>query len=211
MSGFILYYIDCLLSSIKSIILYGYRGVLYRYTMVENEFDKDTFEGLFKSHFGDLVGFVCSYVNDEAVAKDIVHDVFLVVLKNKKSLDVSYSLKSYLFTLSKNYALNYLKHLRVVAMNEREVIEALENADDELDAYEQRVARLNEKLAELPDKQRQVLMKCFVDGQKYRDVADELGISVNSVKTHISRGLKFLRNELKEEMVMLFMLKRERE
>ena len=107
--------------------------------------------------------------------------------------------------------MNYLKHLRVVAMNEREVIEALENADDELDAYEQRVARLNEKLAELPDKQRQVLMKCFVDGQKYRDVADELGISVNSVKTHISRGLKFLRNELKEEMVMLFMLKRERE
>ncbi len=211
MSGFILYYIDCLLSSIKSIILYGYRGVLYRYTMVENEFDKDTFEGLFKSHFGDLVGFVCSYVNDEEVAKDIVHDVFLVVLKNKKSLDVSYSLKSYLFTLSKNYALNYLKHLRVVAMNEREVIEALENADDELDAYEQRIARLNEKLAELPDKQRQVLMKCFVDGQKYRDVADELGISVNSVKTHISRGLKFLRNELKEEMVMLFMLKRERE
>ena len=172
--------------------------------MIGNDLNSDSFESLFKSHFGDLVGFVCSYVNDEEVAKDIVHDVFLVVLKNKKSLDVSYSLKSYLFTLSKNYALNYLKHLRVVAMNEREVIEALENADDELDAYEQRVARLNEKLAELPD-------KCFVDGQKYRDVADELGISVNSVKTHISRGLKFLRNELKEEMVMLFMLKRERE
>lgn len=52
------------------------------------------------------MGFVCSYVNDEEVAKDIVHDVFLVVLKNQK-LD-TYSLKSYLFTLSKNYALNYL-------------------------------------------------------------------------------------------------------
>ena len=53
-------------------------------------------------------------------------------------------------------------------------------------------------------------MKCFVEGQTYKDVADEMGISVNSVKTHISRGLKFLRNELKEEMVMLFLLKRER-
>lgn len=177
--------------------------------MLGNDLNNDSFEGLFKSYFGDLVGFVCSYVNDEEVAKDIVHDVFLVVLKNKKNLDVSYSLKSYLFTLSKNYALNYLKHLRVVAMNEREVIEALENADDELDAYEQRVARLNEKLSELPDKQRKVLIKCFVDGQKYKDVAEELGISVNSVKTHISRALKFLRNELKEEIVMLFVLKRE--
>ena len=143
--------------------------------MIGNDLNSDSFESLFKSHFGDLVGFVCSYVNDEEVAKDIVHDVFLVVLKNQKKLDTSYSLKSYLFTLSKNYALNYLKHLRVVAMNEREV-----------------------------------LMKCFVEGQTYKDVADEMGISVNSVKTHISRGLKFLRNELKEEMVMLFLLKRER-
>lgn len=177
--------------------------------MIENDLNSDSFESLFKSHFKDLVGYVCSYVNDEEVSKDIVHDVFLVVLKNEKNLDTSYSLKSYLFTLSKNYALNYLKHLRVVAMNEREVVEALQNADEELDNYEQRMARLNEKLDELPEKQREVLMKCFVEGRTYKDVADEMGISVNSVKTHISRGLKFLRNELKEEMVMLFLLKRE--
>ena len=170
--------------------------------MIGNDLNSDSFENLFKSHFGDLVGFVCSYVNDEEVAKDIVHDVFLVVLKNQKKLDTSYSLKSYLFTLSKN--------LRVVAMNEREVVEALQNADEELDDYEQRMARLNEKLDELPEKQREVLMKCFVEGQTYKDVADVMGISVNSVKTHISRGLKFLRNELKGEMVMLFLLKRER-
>ena len=184
--------------------------VSYMRIMIGNDLNSDSFESLFKSHLGDLVGFVCSYVNDEEVAKDIVHDVFLVVLKNQKKLDTSYSLKSYLFTLSKNYALNYLKHLRVVAMNEREVVEALQNADEELDDYEQRMARLNEKLDELPEKQREVLMKCFVEGQTYKDVADGMGISVNSVKTHISRGLKFLRNELKEEMVMLFLLKRER-
>ncbi len=178
--------------------------------MIENDLNNDSFESLFKSHFGDLVGFVCSYVNDEEVAKDIVHDVFFVILKNKKKLDTSYSLKSYLFTLAKNYALNYLKHLRVVAMNEREVIDVLQNADEELDNYEQRVARLNKKLGELPDKQREVLIKCFVEGQKYKEVADGMGISVNSVKTHISRGLKFLRDELKEDMVMLFLLKREK-
>ena len=86
----------------------------------------------------------------------------------------------------------------------------MQNAVYELDDYEQRMARLNEKLEDLPEKQREVLMKCFVEGQTYKDVADEMGISVNSVKTHISRGLKFLRNELKEEMVMLFLLKRER-
>ncbi|MBC5622888.1 MULTISPECIES: RNA polymerase sigma-70 factor [Butyricimonas] len=167
------------------------------------DFNDSTFEDLFKSYFQDLMRFVCSYVNDEEVAKDIVHDVFFALLRNKKRLDVSYSMKSYLFTLARNYALNYLKHLRVVAMNEREVSDLLENAGEELGVYEERLNRLNEKLAELPEKQREVLMKCFVEGRKYKDVADEMEISVNSLKTHISRGLKFLRNELREDVVLL--------
>lgn len=166
-------------------------------------FNDSTFEDIFKSYFQDLIRFVYSYVNDEEVSKDIVHDVFFAVLRNKKHLDTSYSMKSYLFTLSRNYALNYLKHLRVVAMNEREVVDVLENTGDELEAYEERVRRLNEKLAELPEKQREVLIKCFVEGRKYKEVADELEISVNSLKTHISRGLKFLRNELREDVVLL--------
>ena len=62
--------------------------------MIENDLNSDSFESLFKSHFKDLVGYLCShYVNDEEVSKDIVHDVFLVVLKNEKNLDTSYSLK----------------------------------------------------------------------------------------------------------------------
>ena len=157
------------------------------------DFNDSTFEDLFKSYFQDLMRFVCSYVNDEEVAKDIVHDVFFALLRNKKRLDVSYSMKSYLFTLARNYAL----------MNEREVSDLLENAGEELGVYEERLNRLNEKLAELPEKQREVLMKCFVEGRKYKDVADEMEISVNSLKTHISRGLKFLRNELREDVVLL--------
>ena len=101
-------------------------------------FNDSTFEDIFKSYFQDLIRFVYSYVNDEEVSKDIVHDVFFAVLRNKKHLDTSYSMKSYLFTLSRNYALNYLKHLRVVAMNEREVVDVLENTGDELEAYEER-------------------------------------------------------------------------
>ncbi len=171
--------------------------------MAKESFNDGTFEDMFRSYFQDLMRFVCSYVNDEEVAKDIVHDVFFAVLRNKKHLDASYSMKSYLFTLSRNYALNYLKHLRVVAMSEREVVEVLENTGDELDVYEERVSRLNEKMAELPEKQREVLIKCFVDGRKYQEVADEMEISVNSLKTHISRGLKFLRNELREDVILL--------
>ena len=176
--------------------------------MIGNDLNSDSFESLFKSHFGDLVGFVCSYVNDEEVAKDIVHDVFLVVLKNQKKLDTSYSLKSYLFTLSKNYALNYLRHLRVVEVNEREVTALLESASEELAEYDERFARVEEKLALLPEKQREVFLKCVVEEKKYQEVADELDVSINTIKKHMTRALKFLRGELQDETVLLFVLKK---
>ena len=161
------------------------------------------FVELFDLHYGNLVGFVYGYVRDEEVAKDIVHDTFLTFWNNRKRLDLSYSAKSYLFTLAQNYALNYLRHLRVVEVNEREVTELLESAADELAEYDERFARVEEKLALLPDKQREVFLKCE---KKYQEVADELEVSINTIKKHMSRALKFLRDELQDESILLFLL-----
>ena len=89
--------------------------------MSKDFLEHKAFVELFDLHYGNLVGFVYGYVRDEEVAKDIVHDTFLTFWNNRKRLDLSYSAKSYLFTLAQNYALNYLRHLRVVEVNEREV------------------------------------------------------------------------------------------
>ena len=172
--------------------------------MAEKLLDTRGFEELFGLHFNNLTGYVYTYVRDEEVAKDIVHDTFMTFWTNRKRLDLSYSAKSYLFTLAQNYALNYLRHLRVVAVNEREVTEWLESASDELEEHDERYARVEEKLAQLPDKQREVFLKCVVEEKKYKDVADELNVSLNTIKKHMARALKFLRDELHDDMVLLF-------
>ena len=166
--------------------------------MSKDFLEHKAFVELFDLHYGNLVGFVYGYVRDEEVAKDIVHDTFLTFWNNRKRLDLSYSAKSYLFTLAQNYALNYLRHLRVVEVNEREVSQLLEAASDELAEYDERYARVEEKLAQLPDKQREV--------KKYQEVADELDVSINTIKKHMSRALKFLRDELQGESILLFIL-----
>ena len=168
--------------------------------MSKDFLEHKAFEELFDLHYGNLVGFVYGYVRDEEVAKDIVHDTFLTFW------NLSYSAKSYLFTLAQNYALNYLRHLRVVEVNEREVTELLESAADELAEYDERFARVEEKLALLPDKQREVFLKCVVEEKKYQEVADELEESINTIKKHMSRALKFLRDELQDESILLFLL-----
>ncbi len=177
----------------------------YEYYMANELLDNKTFEDLFELHFTKLMGFVFNYVRDEEVAKDIVHDAFLTLWSNRKRLNPTYPVKSYLFTLAQNCALNYLRHLRVVIGNEQAVTELLEAANEDLNDYEKRLVRLEEKLAQLPEKQREVLVKCVVEGKKYKEVAEELDITVNTVKTHITRALKFLRDELQEDLIMLLL------
>lgn len=170
---------------------------------------KRIFEALFKSHFRDLTRFVYGYVNDEEAAKDIVHDAFLAVWQKLEGLDASYSMRPYLYTLCRNGALDYLKHLRVISENERELSTHLQaEADEDKEQLEKRIEQVKEKLALLPAQQREALQKYFLEGKKYKEVAEELGIALNSVKTHISRGLNSLRHDLREDLILYLLLHR---
>lgn len=162
---------------------------------------------MFRSEYQDLTRFTYSYVNDEEAAKDIVHNAFLILWRNWERLDLSRSLRPWLMTLCRNGALNYLKHLRVVSENERALSEYLCYEEDS-EEYERRLEQVREKMEHLGERQREVLLKCFVEGKKYKEVAEELGISINSVKTHISRGLSRLREELSDEMILFLIFLR---
>ncbi len=161
-----------------------------------------TFEEIFNLHYEGLIAFVYGYVRDEDTAKDIVHDVFLNYLEHENRLDLTYSVKSYLYTLAKHSALNYLRHLQVVELNEHEVSELMEQSG-EMDEYDERCEMLERRLALLPDRQREIFMKCVVDEKKYKEVADELGISINTVKKQMVRAMKFMREELCSEWMWI--------
>lgn len=171
---------------------------------MEELFDGQIFEKLFSKHFSNLTGFVYNYVRDEEIAKDIVHDAFLLLWNKRKCLNPVYPVKSYLFALAQHKALNYLRHLSVVKTSEYELETLFDSAAGELDEYEKRLVRLEEQLCLLSEMQHDVLTKCVVEGKRYKEVAEELGVSLNTVKTHLSRALKFLRNELQDRVVMFF-------
>ena len=176
--------------------------------MKEKIFGQKDFEELFYRWFNDLMNFVYSYLHDEEVARDIVHDVFLTLWNNRTHLDTSWSLKSYLFTLSRNYTLNYIRHQKVITHNESGLIRDSQEFQEEIGEYETTMERLREKLACLPEKQREVLVKCLVEGKMYKQVAEELNVSVNTIKTHIKRALAFLREEMQNDMILLFLFRK---
>ena len=171
------------------------------------EFDDKYFERLFEAQFERLMAFVCSYVGEEEVAKDIVQDAFMTLWNNRKKLDESQSVKSYLFAIAQNYALNYIRHRKVIAANDLPLNLYLSQQEENVEEHEKLLAALEEKLKELPLKQREVLEKCVVENKKYKEVAERLDVSVNTVKTQVKHAYAKLREEFNDkELPLVFWL-----
>lgn len=80
--------------------------------------------------------------------------------------------------------------------------------DDFYDEEEllQKRSQLLAELKKLPEQEYNVLVKIVLEDKKYKEVAEELHISVNTVKTHLSRALKMLRRFNMIEILILFNL-----
>ena len=67
---------------------------------------------------------------------------------------------------------------------------------------------IREAIQKLPEKTRAVVTAIVVEGKKYKEAAEELEVSVNTIKTLLSTGLKQLRQQFPDSLLLLFMVKR---
>ena len=155
------------------------------------------FEEIFRKYYPSLLAFVERHVGDREMAKDFVQDVFFKLYESKSDFPTEAGLKSWLYITSRNAALDYLRHLKVVDENQVLMAESMMYAAevDEL-LNEELVRRINAAIDSLPPQCQQIIRMSIFDGLKYTEIAARLDVSVNTVKTQISRGYKKLREEL---------------
>ena len=164
---------------------------------------KQLFETLFRSHFGELCGFSTKYVGD--TAKDIVHEVFIMIWEKFDSLSADTNYKSYLFTSVRNRCLNYIrdnkKHSDLDAILE---IAAATN-DDNIETIEL-AEQIEDGLDLLPEKCREIFELSRIEDLKYAAIAERLNISVKTVEGQMSKALRILRDHLSEFLIVLLIL-----
>ena len=166
--------------------------------------NKTNFEQLFKDHYNGLYYFAYSIVNDDELAKDLVNDSFEEIWNRRKKLDISYSLKSFLYRVVKNRCLNQLKKQEV----EQKYFDRAKHAPADTDEYRDNELVMEEimkAIEKLPEKGRNVFKKCFIENLSYKEAAEELDVSVNTIKTHVSHALKRLRKDLDKNALLLFL------
>ncbi len=171
--------------------------------------NNQTFEMLFKSHFKGLCYFAIRYVKDMDVAKEIVQDSFISFWEKRESIDVAKSPKSYLTTIIYNKSLNYLrdnKKFNNDLLSMEGVYPLVENHQPNRIEINEISDAIKNALSELPEKCREVFMLSRYEHLKYQQIADQLGISIKTVETHMSKALQHMRFRLAEFMTILLLI-----
>jgi len=172
--------------------------------------NKNAFEMVFKKYYSSLCVYVNKYCRNESTAEEIVSRFFFNFYEKRETLQISTSLRSYLFRSVRNTALNYLRdNSKLVSDNVSDDLFELnitETVHETLLGKELEEV-INKAIDDLPEQCKSVFVKSRFEGKKYKEIAAELNISVNTVETQMSRALKKLRVELKEYMqVLLFLI-----
>lgn len=163
------------------------------------------FKELFDVFYERLYAFSFKYVQDNYAAEEIVENTMLMIWERRKSLDTIKDLKSYLYTSVRNASFDYIK-------KEKKVVPINIEMHDSIDYFKQNVIEeethklLIDALNALPEKCRKVFELCCMEDLKYKDVAEELQISVNTVKSQRTRAIKLLKEKLKNSPFYLFIL-----
>ncbi len=165
--------------------------------------DPKIYEIVFKKYYQSLVMFIVRHIGDEDVAKDIVQDIFFKLFENSRALPDNFRLKSWFYKVARNAAVDYLRHLQVEDRYKFLMAEALvtiSDMDEEID--EEVYNKVNLAIESLPEQCKLIIKLNVLEGKKYLEIAEELGITINTIRTQVSRGYKKLREILAEEVDM---------
>ncbi len=157
------------------------------------------FEALFREHYDGLCTYVYFYLKDRAASEEVVQELFFNLWKKREELEITTSVKSYLYKSARNHSLNVIKHIEVrenyKKLNEEQRSEAESHSHHDMEVGELQ-ARISKAIDKLPPERQKIFMMSRYEDLKYREIADKLDLSVKTVEAQMGKALKFLREEL---------------
>ncbi len=165
--------------------------------------NSEAFEQIFRKFYSDLARFCYSLVRNETIAEEITQEVFIYLWEKKAQIEISSSLKSYLYSAVKNKSINYIKY---DLPKQRILIDLSDTVLTGSSEFHEpsETLRLKKKIQwainQLPDKCKQIFLLSRYGGMTYAEIAEELELSVKTVENQMSIALKKLRESLESDL-----------
>lgn len=172
-----------------------------------------SFEELFRNNYAKLCLFAKQFLKDDDAAKDIVQEAFVTYWNNRNELaSAEASINSFLYASVKNACLNKLRRQKLehLFLNNQDADPSEEAAVLNAMIRSEVITELHKVITTLPENCQKIFRMGYLEGLKNPQIAEELGLSINTVKTQKKRGLQLLRVRLNPDffaLLSLFLLK----
>lgn len=170
--------------------------------------DKEALNLLIKRYLTPIFNYALSFVKDTAMAEDLAQEVFVKVWQKIRKFDQQYKFKNWLYIITKNTCLDYLKKNRAINFSELNLIDdnlLFENLIEETRLSPQEklelaheINILNSAIDKLPEKYKETVKLHYLGGFKFREIAETLKQSIETVKSRNRRALMRLKQLIKK-------------
>lgn len=178
--------------------------------------DTHAFDTVYRQSYDSLCRLAIFILHDKALAEEIADDVMYYLWDHRQEAEVS-DLNAWLLKAVRNKSINALKSAMMQAQT---ITDSISNADrhnllaqlfDDEHPLEKLIAEEMEEqiqaaIDQLPDDTRRVFVLCKMNGKKYAEAAQELGISVNTVKYHMKNAMKIMESIMKKYLLIYLIL-----
>lgn len=177
--------------------------------------DQKAFKYVFDRYYVLLCRFANQMLNDTSLAEEIVDDAIFYLWEHRKEIEITYSIRAYLMRAVRNRCLNELNSLShraelnfstYISPENMEFLETLFKDDDhplgtllEHELEDELICCIES----LPEECRRVFKKSRFEQKKYEEIAEELHISVNTVKYHIKNALAYINSHLADYLKII--------
>ena len=156
--------------------------------------DHAAFSEIFMMYHKQVYLFCCKSLHKEN-AEEIVQNVFMIVWENRFQIDLQCSFSSYLFSIAKHQIYNTIRNRITQTTLMEKYLQQLDSEETEMEYDDSALmkTKIKQIIEQFPDRQREIFKMSRVFHLTYREIADKLGISENTVDTSIRRSLAVLR------------------
>ena len=169
-------------------------------TQIQNN-DTKAFKQFFEGFYPSVCIFAQKYLKDAVLAEDLAQEAFIEFWKIKENFTDIKAIKGFIYTVTKNRCLNNIK-LRSIRENLLQIANTSDEYFYELILEEETYSIIHKAVDRLAPQSRKIVW-LSMEGNKNQEIADQLKVSLNTVKTLKKNAYKELRHQLKDHIFVL--------
>ena len=168
--------------------------------------DRMAFRYLFYRYYDRLVAYITTYTHNKWLSEDIVQQAFINLWNDKAKLDERKSPKAYLYAIAYN---RYIDTVKGAKKREKLLDQVWERAlrdriEEDTEIMEKRIQKMKQIIEALPPKCKEIIQMNKLQGIKYKEISEQLGVSIKTVESQMRIAFIKIREGFKgDELVPL--------